>query len=142
VTFFQAVAIDFDGTLTSRGEVSTKALTQLTRPGAVVLCWCWSPAASVRSCRASSRRSLTMSTRWCSKTGRWPRSMVGLACSARRWTLARRRAHGPGVPFRRGQVLVASDGEYAATVIEVIGQLGLDCQIIRNRAAVMVLPAG
>jgi hypothetical protein len=49
---------------------------------------------------------------------------------------------GRGVPFRRDQVLVASDGEYAATVIEVIGQLGLDCQIIRNRAAVMVLPAG
>ena len=34
------------------------------------------------------------------------------------------------------------DGEYAATVIEVIGELGLDCQMVRNRAALMVLPAG
>ncbi|HUH71421.1 MAG TPA: HAD-IIB family hydrolase [Mycobacterium sp.] len=32
--------------------------------------------------------------------------------------------------------------EHAATVIDVIGQLGLDCQIIWNRAALMVLPAG
>ena len=47
-----------------------------------------------------------------------------------------------GVPYRRGEVLVAIDGEHAATVVEVIGQLGLDCQIIRNRAALMVLPAG
>ena len=37
---------------------------------------------------------------------------------------------------------MAIDSEHAATAIELIGQLGLDCQIIRNRAAVMVLPAG
>ena len=47
-----------------------------------------------------------------------------------------------GVPFRRGEVLLAIDGEHAATVVEVMGMLGLDCQIVRNRAAVMVLPAG
>ena len=47
-----------------------------------------------------------------------------------------------GVPCRRGEVLLAIDGEHAATVVEVIGMLGLDCQIVRNRTAVMVLPAG
>ncbi|WP_077085753.1 HAD family hydrolase [Mycobacterium rhizamassiliense] len=47
-----------------------------------------------------------------------------------------------GVPYRRGEVLLAVDGEHAATVVEVIGQLGLDYQITRNRAALMVLPAG
>lgn len=47
-----------------------------------------------------------------------------------------------GVPFRRGEVLLAVDGEHAATVVEAIGTLGLDAQIVRNRAAVMVLPAG
>lgn len=47
-----------------------------------------------------------------------------------------------GVPYRRGEVLVAVDGEHAATVVEVIGELGMDYQIIRNRAALMVLPAG
>lgn len=47
-----------------------------------------------------------------------------------------------GVPYRRGEVLVAVDGEHAATVVEAIGELGLDCQVVRNRAALMVLPAG
>lgn len=37
---------------------------------------------------------------------------------------------------------MAVDREYAATVLEVIGELGLDCQIVRNRSALMVLPAG
>ncbi len=46
------------------------------------------------------------------------------------------------VPYRRGHVLVAVDGEHAATVVEVIGELGQDYQIIRNRAALMVLPSG
>lgn len=47
-----------------------------------------------------------------------------------------------GVPFRRGEVLVAVDGEHAGTVVEVIGELGMDYQVIRNRGALMVLPAG
>jgi len=47
-----------------------------------------------------------------------------------------------GVAHRRGEVLVAVDGQHAATVLEVIGELGLDCQMVRNRASLMVLPAG
>ena len=39
-------------------------------------------------------------------------------------------------------MIVAVDGEHATAVIEVIGELGLDYQITRNRAALMVLPAG
>jgi len=37
---------------------------------------------------------------------------------------------------------VAVDSEHAATLAEVIGESGLDCQTVRNRAALMVLPAG
>lgn len=47
-----------------------------------------------------------------------------------------------GVPYRRGEVLVAADGEHTAAVVEAIGELGMDYQIVRNRAALMVLPAG
>jgi hydroxymethylpyrimidine pyrophosphatase-like HAD family hydrolase len=46
------------------------------------------------------------------------------------------------IPFRRGQVLVAVDGQHCAAVTEVIALLGLDCQILRNRNALMVLPTG
>jgi hypothetical protein len=143
VTFFQAVAIDFDGTLTSRGEVSTKALDaidQARRSGLVVVLVTGRIGAELQ--------------------GEFPQIVdhvdaVVLENGAVAAIDGRTRVlctpvdvglddalTGRGVPFRRGQVLVASEGEYAATVIEVIGQLGLDCQIIRNRAAVMVLPAG
>jgi phosphoglycolate phosphatase (TIGR01487 family) len=46
------------------------------------------------------------------------------------------------VPFRRGQVLLAGDAVHAPAVVDAVGALGLDCQIVRNRGALMVLPAG
>jgi phosphoglycolate phosphatase-like HAD superfamily hydrolase len=49
---------------------------------------------------------------------------------------------GRDVPFRRGRVLLAGDVRHAPVVVEAVGLLGLDCQIIRNRDALMVLPAG
>ena len=143
MTFFQALAIDFDGTLTLRGEVSTKALDaidQARRNGLVVVLVTGRIGAELK--------------------GEFPQIVdhvdaVVLENGAVAVINGRTRVLcapvdiglddalvGRGVPFRRGLVLVAFDGEHAATVIEVIGQLGLDCQIIRNRAAVMVLPAG
>lgn len=47
-----------------------------------------------------------------------------------------------GVPVRRGQVLLATDTSYGDVVNGEIGRLGLDAQIVRNRGALMVLPAG
>jgi hypothetical protein len=47
-----------------------------------------------------------------------------------------------GIPYRRGEVRLAADSKHTATVVEVLGELGLDCQIVHNRAALMVLPAG
>ena len=46
-----------------------------------------------------------------------------------------------GVPFRRGRVLLATDAVHAYSIVEAIGRLGLDEQILRNRGALMVLPA-
>ena len=46
-----------------------------------------------------------------------------------------------GVPFSRGRVIVATWEEHQNTVLDVIGALGLDLQIILNKGAVMVLPA-
>jgi len=47
-----------------------------------------------------------------------------------------------GVALRRGRVLLACDAVHAGTVVAADGLLGLDCQIVRNRGALMVLPAG
>ena len=50
---------------------------------------------------------------------------------------------GRGVePLEIGQVLVATLGQHRRTVQDVIWELGLEAQVIGNRNAVMVLPAG
>lgn len=45
-------------------------------------------------------------------------------------------------PLEIGQVIVATSEQYRADVQDVIWELGLEAQVIGNRSAVMVLPAG
>ena len=45
-------------------------------------------------------------------------------------------------PLEIGQVLVATHEPHRATVQDVIWELGLEAQVIGNRGAVMILPAG
>ena len=136
VVFFQVAAVDLDGTLTSRGGVSVEALDTIDRvrrnglrvvlvTGRIGLEF-GGTSSDRRSCRLVGARNRR------SGRDRWeepPR----LAAPVERVlddALAER-----GVPFQRGEALLAIDGEHAATVAEVIGLLGLDCQIVRNRAA-------
>ena len=46
------------------------------------------------------------------------------------------------VPVRSGSVILATDAHYDAIVRDACVSLGLDEQLVRNRAALMVLPAG
>jgi hypothetical protein len=46
------------------------------------------------------------------------------------------------VTFRRGQVLLATHADYEQSVAEEIRRLGLECQMIRNRGELMILPPG
>jgi hydroxymethylpyrimidine pyrophosphatase-like HAD family hydrolase len=46
------------------------------------------------------------------------------------------------IPVRQGRVLLACDTEHLGAVFEEIARLDLDCQVVRNRAAMMVLPGG
>jgi hydroxymethylpyrimidine pyrophosphatase-like HAD family hydrolase len=47
-----------------------------------------------------------------------------------------------GVAHRAGQVLVACSADDESAALEVIRELGLDCQLVRNRGELMILPAG
>ena len=47
-----------------------------------------------------------------------------------------------GVAHRTGQVLVAGAAADEPAALEVIRELGLDCQLVRNRGELMILPAG
>ncbi len=55
--------------------------------------------------------------------------------------LARELTH-RDISVRQGRVLLACDGEYAGAVVEEIVRLGLGCQLVHNRSALMVLPNG
>ncbi len=143
VTFFQVIAIDFDGTLASDGEPSppaVEAVDQARQQGLMAVLVTGRIEAELRA------EFPHIAERFDAQVFENGAVMAvnGHVCalaepvdSALDAALAER-----GVPFRRGKVLVAADGEHARTVIEVIGELGLDCQIVRNRAALMVLPAG
>ena len=47
-----------------------------------------------------------------------------------------------GVHAVRGEVLLAIPGDDAAVAAQVIADVGLDCQVIHNRGAAMILPSG
>ena len=49
---------------------------------------------------------------------------------------------GRGVAHRSGQVLIAGAAADEPAALEVVRELGLDCQLIRNRGELMILPAG
>ncbi len=47
-----------------------------------------------------------------------------------------------GVSHRDGQVLIACSAADEPAALEVVRELGLDCQLVRNRSEMMILPAG
>lgn len=52
------------------------------------------------------------------------------------------RLHQAGVRVRRGEVILAADGGADHVALDAIESLGLDVHLVRNRDALMLLPAG
>lgn len=143
MTFFQVIALDLDGTLTSRGRLSPQALDAIydaRRKGLTVILVTGRIGAELQ---AEFPRiddyfdALVLENGAVAVVKGHADAVAEPVDSALDDALTERR-----LPYRRGEVLVAIDGDHAATVVEVIGELELDCQIVRNRDALMVLPAG
>lgn len=47
-----------------------------------------------------------------------------------------------GIPARQGRVIVACAGNDQHAVLDAIDDLGLECQLVHNRAELMILPSG
>jgi hydroxymethylpyrimidine pyrophosphatase-like HAD family hydrolase len=47
-----------------------------------------------------------------------------------------------GIPVRQGAVLLATQAAFDDVVLDAVRELGLDCQLVRNRGALMILPPG
>jgi phosphoglycolate phosphatase (TIGR01487 family) len=143
LAFFKLVAIDFDGTLTSGTGVAPhaiEAIEQARRSGFSVVLVSGRIEAELRADFPEIAQHLD---------GMVLENGAVIVINGRAQPLAppvddvlAEALANRGVPYRRGEVLLAIDGRHAATVIEAIGELGLDHQVTRNRSALMVLPAG
>jgi phosphoglycolate phosphatase (TIGR01487 family) len=141
--FLRAVALDLDGTLTGDGRVSEPALR------------------AVADWREQGMAALLVTGRILEELEReYPGLSHGfdavvlengavLASAAGLRDLARpverelvQSLAAAGVRVRRGRVLLACDARDAVATLEAIERLGLDCQLVHNRGALMVLPAG
>lgn len=143
MAFYHVVAADIDGTLTSAGELSPAALQALDRARAgrvsVVLVTGRIAGELIADFPGITEHADAMVLENGAVLLLDDESVLLAPAvdSALDDELVSRR-----VPFRRGEALVATEAKYAADVVDAIGHLGLDCQIIRNRGELMVLPAG
>jgi hydroxymethylpyrimidine pyrophosphatase-like HAD family hydrolase len=141
--YFHAVAIDYDGTLTSSGRPSPDVL------------------AAIAATRADGRRVVLVTGRILAELrSAFPAvddyfdAIVGengavMTQAGRNRVLAAPVPGGlgavlaaRGVAFRRGEVVLACDRAEELVVLKAVRELGLECELISNRNALMVLPAG
>ncbi len=142
-TGFHAIALDYDGTLTEGDRPSTEVLDAL------------------RAARQEGRRMILVTGRILAELREvFPEvddefdaivaenGAVIATCdgvmevvSPVATELSRALAH-RDIPVRSGRVIVACDGAHETAVFEEVRRLGIDAQLVRNRAALMVMPSG
>jgi hydroxymethylpyrimidine pyrophosphatase-like HAD family hydrolase len=141
--YFKAVAIDFDGTLAEGGAPSPAVL------------------AAIRSARDMGLRLLLVTGRTLADLQRVFPDVIDhfdLTVAENGAVLRAAEGHrrlarpvdpelavalqGRGIPVQLGEVIIAVDAVHDAEVFEEIRRLDLDCQLIRNRSALMAVPAG
>ena len=140
--YFRAVACDFDGTLAD-GQVAPATLAALTEARARGIRVILVTGRIMSELRAVFPEVDEYMDAVVAENGallvthvgvRLLAAPVGSAVSA---ALTAR-----GVAHRSGQVLVAGAAADEPAVLEVIRALGLDCQLVRNRGELMILPSG
>jgi len=141
--YFHAIAVDFDGTLTTHGGPTREVLSAVTRVregGTKVVLVTGRILAELREVFPEVDEHFDLIV---AENG----AVLSAGHVARLLTppvnfqldegLMRL-----GIPFRRGQVVLASHGTWDIAVTEEIRRLGLEYQIMRNRADLMILPPG
>ena len=140
--YFRAVALDFDGTL-AIGQVAPGTLAALTEARARGIRMILVTGRIMSELRAVFPEVDEHMDAVVAENGallvthggvRLLAAPVGRAVSA---GLAVR-----GVAHRSGEVLIAGAAADEPAALEVVRELGLDCQLIRNRGELMILPAG
>lgn len=141
--FFHAVAVDFDGTLTESGYPDPGVLAALdeTRAGGLrVVIVTGRILAELQAVfpDAGEHADLIVAENGAVLArGDLRRCLAAPVPVSLATALTRR-----GVACRHGEVLLACHGADEHVVLEEVRRLGLECQLTRNRAELMVLPAG
>jgi hypothetical protein len=142
VRYFRAVALDFDGTLAD-GPVAPATLAALTEARARGIRVILVTGRIMSELRAVFPEVDEHVDAVVAENGgllvthggvRLLAAPVGRAVSAA--------LTGRGIAHRSGQVLIGGAAADEPAALEVVRELGLDCQLIRNRGELMILPAG
>jgi hydroxymethylpyrimidine pyrophosphatase-like HAD family hydrolase len=141
--YFKAVALDFDGTITEGGRPTERLLGTLSQVREAGL-----------ALALVTGRVVTDLLQVFPDAERWFDIIVAENGAVLRHEGNSRALTSPvpfeldqplverGVYFQRGQVLLACNAEDELVVLEQVRRLEADCQLIRNRQALMVLPSG
>ncbi|NUR29330.1 MAG: HAD hydrolase family protein, partial [Catenulispora sp.] len=143
VNLFHAVALDLDGTLTSGGALNLDALSAIDRQrgrGRRVLLVTGRILAELEEefPGLADRFDAVVAENGC--VLRTPQAVRALADPVD--PELRRELVRSGVPVRSGQVLLACGGWAGGMAFDAVARLGLDVQVVRNRAELMLLPPG
>ena len=142
LTYFRAVAVDYDGTL-AEGRIAPDTLAALAEArtrGVRVILVTGRIMSELRAVFPDVEDSVDAVV---AENGALLVTPVGirqLAAPIDRAVSAALSAR--GVVCRSGQVLVACAAADEPAALEVIRELGLDCQLVRNRGELMIVPAG
>jgi len=141
--FFRAVAVDFDGTLTESGYPDPGVLAALDEARAgglrvvIVTGRILAELEAVFPDAGGHADLIVAENGGVLARGGRRRCLAAAVPAGLAAALSRR-----GVACRRGAVLLACNGADEHVVLAEVRRLGLECQLIRNRAELMVLPAG
>jgi hydroxymethylpyrimidine pyrophosphatase-like HAD family hydrolase len=142
--FVQAVGLDLDGTLTSGGSISDEAMgavAALRKQGTAVLLVTGRILSELRHDFPDLAHSFDAVVAENGAVLASEETIHDLAAPVDDSLVQALGATGE-ISVRRGRVILACDGQHFDVVMHHIDRLGLDCQLLRNRSALMVLPAG
>ena len=141
--FLRAIATDLDGTLTADGDVPSEVMSALA---AIRL-------ENIRTLLVTGRTRAELTLAFPGLASAFDAvvaengAVLATRSGSRRLAPAvdetlRHALTNRGITVGRGEVLLACAADHWPTVAEEIGRLGLDSQMIHNRAALMILPSG
>ena len=142
--YCRVLACDFDGTGASNGRLAPEvalALGDARRHGVVTMLVTGRVLADLREAAVDPRSFDAIVAEngalvWLPDSDR----TLQLAPSPPECFLGSLRRH--GIPFHVGSVVVGTWDRHAGEVLAIVRELGLDSQLVFNRAALMVLPTG